>query len=107
MIASIKSKGFKYISNDDLVDNQFTLVSKSIQESEYTSISSIRYSEVQTFNLFKKNVDYNFLGLTSGLKAIRSISRGAKELMIDNIEVNIEKQENGLLATMIIKISEV
>lgn len=107
MIASIKSKGFKYVNSDDIVDNQFTLVSKAINESEYQSIGNIRYSETQTFNMFKKNVEFDFLSLVSGLKAVRKISRGAKDLLIDNIECNVEKQENGLMATITIQLSEV
>ncbi len=107
MIAKIKNEGFKFTDNNDLIDGQFTIVSKQIQENEYSSITSVRFSEVQNFKLFKKNADYDFLSLARRLKAAREINRGADELMIKDIEINITKQENGFEANMIIKLNEV
>ncbi len=107
MIQIIKSKGFKYTKNDDLIDNQFTLVSKSIEESEYSSINTPRYSEIQVFNIFKTNIEYDFLSFAKSLKLTRKVTRGANDLIIENIDVNIENQENGILATITIKLSEV
>ena len=107
MIASIKAKGFKYTKNDDLIDGQFTLVSKEIIDSEFSTFTKIRMSESQTFNLFKSNIEYDFLSLTKSLRELRKITRGANDLLIEAIDVSIEKQENGLLATLNIKLSEV
>lgn len=106
MINSIKSLGFKYTPKDDLIDKQFTLMEKSIEE-KYTSLSQIRFSERQTFKLFTKSLEYDYLGFASNLKAIREITRGTSTLLIEEITIDVIKQENGLEANLIIELSEV
>lgn len=106
MISSIKSLGFKYTSHDDLIDKQFTLMSKNIEE-KYTSLSQIRFSEIQVYKLYTKNPDYNYLGLANSLKALHTITRGASTLLIESVTISCEKVENGIEANLEITISEV
>lgn len=106
MIDSIKSLGFKYTTKNDLVDKQFTLVDKMIEEN-YSTLSQLRFAEIQTFTLFTKSIDYDYLTFANNLKGIRYIQRGAKSLLIEELTIEVIKQENGLEANLKIQLSEV
>ncbi|MFZ9660172.1 MAG: hypothetical protein ACO29X_06465 [Arcobacteraceae bacterium] len=103
MINSIKALGFRWSNKDDLIDKQFTLKDKSIEQQNMV-IGVYNFLETQNYKLFVKNYDFDFIGFANDLRSIEKIERGTNKLNIESLDISIDKVENGLEANLSIKL---
>lgn len=105
MINSIKQLGFRWSNKDDLIDKQFTLLDKNIEQNDLV-LDVFTFNETQSFKLFTKNYDFDFIGFANELRSIRVIERGVNKLIINLVNISVTRVETGLEANLSVELTQ-
>jgi len=96
MISFLKGLGYKLTTKDELISKQFRLDNAELViNEELTTLTTERFTEVQSYSLFLNNKDYT----VAKLKKI--ITEARKQSEVIDTQISYEIDEKGYQITII------